>query len=544
MADYLFDWQQGELRTVDQRELPSRTRELRITTVAELIEAVRTLAIRGAPAIGIAAAFGVAISARANTVAGVLDVDRVAADAALISAARPTAVNAEWGVRRAMAQLADGADAVLAEARAMLIEDGDTNRAAATHAADLVESWCPGRPLRILTHCNTGQLATGSFGTALGAIRVLADRGRVGEVFVDETRPLLQGARLTAWELRRAGVPYRIIADSAAAWTMAARGIDCVVVGADRIAANGDVANKIGTYSLAVAARHHGIPFVVVAPESTRDTTVATGQDIPIEERDAVEITHVSDFQVAPAGSPAFNPAFDVTPADLITSVVTELGPGAQVPKPLGQTGDAESELVVMAAALYRRGWLPGTSGNLSVRRGDQAVITGSGLAKSELSARDMVTVRIVDSAPVAATMRRPSAETAIHTAVYRATECGAVVHAHSPYATAVAIRFGRPDETAVVTLGHYELLKGFGLADPASVDLPVFPNWPDVALVGADVQKYLGAVAGTPPVLLIAGHGATTWGATLGQARDRLECLEALCRLVITTGRLDTWVA
>jgi len=215
---------------------------------------------------------------------------------------------------------------VLDEALAMLDEDGRLNRTAAGHAADLVQRVCPDRPLRMLTHCNTGRLATTAFGTALGAIRVLAERGAIESVLVDETRPLLQGARLTAWELAAAGIDHRLTIDSAAAWAMATGQVDCVIVGADRITADGSVANKIGTYALALAAHHHGIPFVVVAPESTRDPATATGREIVVEERAAREITEVAGAPTAPEGTAVFNPAFDVTPPELVTAVVTENG--------------------------------------------------------------------------------------------------------------------------------------------------------------------------------------------------------------------------
>jgi methylthioribose-1-phosphate isomerase len=227
-------------------------------------------------------------------------------------------------VARALAKLAEGPDAVLAEAIAVLDEDEWVNRTAAARAADLLMRLGPDRPLRVMTHCNTGRLATGAWGTALGAIRDLSARGAIELVVATETRPLLQGARLTAWELAEAGIPYRISVDSAAPALIARGLVDCVVVGADRIAVNGDTANKIGTYSLALAAARAGIPFVVVAPESTVDPDLPDGTGIHIEERNAEEVTTFAGRPTAPAGTQAFNPAFDVTPADLITAVVTE----------------------------------------------------------------------------------------------------------------------------------------------------------------------------------------------------------------------------
>ncbi len=319
-------WLDGAIEAVDQCALPHEYRLLRLYTVDEVIEAIQRLAIRGAPAIGVAGALAVALSARAHTRDGVCDEVAVRADARRIADARPTAVNLSWAVRRVVDKLGGGADAVLAEASEILTEDEQRNRAAADEAAALVRRLCGPKPLRLLTHCNTGRLATVAWGTALGAIRVLAETGHVAEVLFGETRPLLQGARLTAWELAEAGIPHRMLVDSAGPAALAAGMVDCVLVGADRVCANGDVANKIGTYSLAVAAARAGVPFIVVAPESTLDTTLASGADIVIEERAAGEVTAFGGIEVAPAGTKVFNPAFDVTPAELVTAVVTESG--------------------------------------------------------------------------------------------------------------------------------------------------------------------------------------------------------------------------
>jgi methylthioribose-1-phosphate isomerase len=284
---------------LDQRRLPDEEVDLVCRTAAEVAEAIRTLAIRGAPAIGIAAAYGYALAAARGE-----DLDE--AERALVSA-RPTAVNLAWAlseVRRAP----DSAE----RAREIHREEVERCRAMSDHAMALV---APGT--RALTHCNTGGLATGGHGTALGALRSAWAKGLLRHVFVDETRPLLQGSRLTAWELEREGIPHSVIADSAAASLMAAGEVDCVFTGADRIAANGDTANKIGTYALAVLAAHHEIPLYVVAPTSTLDPETATGAGIPIEERSGAEIT---------GRFPARNPAFDVTPSALIDAIVTERG--------------------------------------------------------------------------------------------------------------------------------------------------------------------------------------------------------------------------
>ena len=283
---------------LDQRRLPEERVDLVCATVDELVVAIRELAVRGAPAIGVAAAYGLALAAARGE-----DVDVAAA---ALAAARPTAVNLAW----ALAELRE--DPTPERARRLHDEEVERCRAMAAHAAELF-----GPGTRALTPCNAGGLATGGYRSAVGALRAAWARGLLAHVWVDETRPLLQGARLTAWELEAAGIPHAVIADSAAASFMAAGDVDCVVTGADRIAANGDTANKIGTYALAVLAAHHEIPFYVVAPTSTIDPATASGAEIPIEERSGAEVT--SRFA-------ARNPAFDVTPADLITAIVTEHG--------------------------------------------------------------------------------------------------------------------------------------------------------------------------------------------------------------------------
>jgi methylthioribose-1-phosphate isomerase len=288
---------------LDQRRLPDDVIYIECRSAAEVAEAIRALAIRGAPAIGIAAAYGYALAAARG--------EDLEAAAAVLLASRPTAVNLAWAIGEL--RRADHEPASLAErARALHEEEVERCRRMAVHAAGLL---APGT--RALTHCNTGALATGGIGTALGAIREGFVRGLVEHVFVDETRPLLQGARLTAWELERAAVPHTVVADAAAGSLMARGEVGAVLTGADRIAANGETANKIGTYPLAVLADRHGIPFYVVAPSSTVDLETATGAEIPIEERDPAEVT---------ARFAARNPAFDVTPASLVTAIVTELG--------------------------------------------------------------------------------------------------------------------------------------------------------------------------------------------------------------------------
>ncbi|RSN12223.1 S-methyl-5-thioribose-1-phosphate isomerase [Streptomyces sp. WAC 05977] len=313
-----IDWTGDAVTIIDQTVLPAEYHVLELRTVGELVDAIQRLAVRGAPALGAAGALGVVLAVRAG--------GDVEAEAHRVAQARPTAVNLSWGVSRALAKLPEGPDAVLAEALAILDEDERINHEASRLAAAVVLEHCERRPLRLLSHCNAGHLATVAWGSALGVVWHLQARGLVESVLVDETRPLLQGARLTAWELAEAGVPYRIQPDGAAAAAMSRGLVDCVLVGADRIAANGDVANKIGTYGLAIAAKHHGIPFVVVAPSSTVDTAMPDGAGIVIEERDPGEVLVFGGTRVAPEGAEVFNPAFDVTPFELVTAVVTEQG--------------------------------------------------------------------------------------------------------------------------------------------------------------------------------------------------------------------------
>ncbi len=288
-------WDDGALLVLDQRRLPAAETWIRCETPDDVAHCIRTLAVRGAPAIGLAAAYAMALAPQSREAA------------ALLRATRPTAVNLGWAIDRSLAA---------EDPLALALQLHRDQLAADRRMAELgAERFAAGD--RALTHCNTGALATGGIGTAGGVLRAAWERGRLAQVWVDETRPLLQGARLTAWELGRAGIPYRVIADSAAGGLMSRGDVDRVVVGADRIAANGDVANKVGTYPLAVLAARHGIPFYVAAPVSTIDPATATGAAIPIEERDPAEVTD---------DGAAFNPAFDVTPAELVTAIFTEAG--------------------------------------------------------------------------------------------------------------------------------------------------------------------------------------------------------------------------
>ncbi len=319
-------WTGNALEVLDQRRLPFETEYLSCTTSDEVAAAIHALAVRGAPAIGIAAAWGVVLAERA------IDADNVDDAAATLepalqrlNAARPTAVNLAWALARMRAALAraDGnwRSVLEDEAQAIDSEDLAANRRMGALGASLI---APGSG--VLTHCNTGSLATAGFGTALGVIRAGVAQGRIDEVFAGETRPWLQGARLTVWELQQDGIDATLIADSAASHLMKTGKVQWVVVGADRICANGDVANKIGTYQLAIAARHHGVRFMVVAPSSTVDMATASGDLIEIEEREAGELHSLGGTRTVAEGIHAWNPVFDVTPHELIDAIVTEKG--------------------------------------------------------------------------------------------------------------------------------------------------------------------------------------------------------------------------
>jgi len=323
-------WTGNALRLLDQRRLPHKVVYLDYQDYREVATAIREMVVRGAPAIGITAAYGMALAARQNQTMDITSLRAtLTAAAETLHTARPTAVNLPWALKRALARANDPAldncdairAAVLDEAHAIFAAERAANLQIGRNALPLVPD-----SAQIIHHCNTGPLATGEIGTALGVIIAAHEAGKHVHAYVDETRPRLQGARLTAWELQQAGVPFTVIVDSAAAHIMRTRGVDLCVVGCDRIAANGDTANKIGTYALALVAQAHDVPFYVVGPTSTIDMAIASGDEIEIEERPAREVTHVFTCQVTPDGAQVANPAFDVTPAQYITAIITERG--------------------------------------------------------------------------------------------------------------------------------------------------------------------------------------------------------------------------
>ncbi len=321
---------EGKLLLLDQRSLPLHLKYLEYDSSEGVAEAIRSMVVRGAPAIGVAAAYGLVLAACHNTET-VTDkfLHQLQRAGEVLVAARPTAVNLSWAINRVLKKVMAYKEEpvsqlkvrVLAEAQEMEREDRATNKRISENALPLIP-----QKVTFLHHCNTGALATVAYGTALGVIRAAHEQGRQVFVYVDETRPRLQGARLTAWELKQLGIPHALIVDGASGYILKNKGVDLVTVGCDRIAANGDTANKVGTYTLALAARAHQVPFYVVGPTSTIDLNTPTGEQIPIEERSAEEILWVGKTQIAPEDTPVCNPAFDITPAELITAIITERG--------------------------------------------------------------------------------------------------------------------------------------------------------------------------------------------------------------------------
>jgi methylthioribose-1-phosphate isomerase len=336
-SDAALEWRHDRIVCIDQTVLPHEERQMDIRTVDELVDAIARLAIRGAPMLGAAGALGVALAAVQGARSG-WDAERLRTEIDRISRARPTAVNLEWGVKAVLPALQRGAAAAEAAAAETVRGIVAANRQIGERGADYLMAR-HGEPLRLHTHCNTGALACVEWGTALGVIRSLHERGRLANVVVDETRPLLQGSRLTSWELARLGIGHQVVPDGAGPFVLAQGLVDAVVVGADRIAVNGDVANKIGTYGLALAAHRAGVPFIVAAPESTIDPATPTGASIPVERRSETEITHFADAPVTPRNTQAVNFAFDITPADLVTAIVTEDRVHEDLGRPLTSPG-------------------------------------------------------------------------------------------------------------------------------------------------------------------------------------------------------------
>lgn len=562
---------------LDQTRLPEAEVELELHTVDDLFEAIRMLRVRGAPLIGIVAAMGVAALAKrasagagARISPGALQ-EQVHAWCARLEEARPTAVNLSWAlarVRTVARTVADaglpGDEAALAEAlrheaQAIWDEDARMCRRIGEHALGLL-----GDGARVHTHCNAGVLATGGIGTALAPVYLAHERGLRVSVFADETRPLLQGSRLTAWELRRAGIEVTVLADNAAAARFAADPPDLVLVGADRIAANGDVANKVGTYGLAVLAQRHGVPFYALAPTSTVDLGAASGADIAIEHRAADEVRRGFGSLTAPPDVPVWSPAFDVTPAQLVTAIVTEQGvhrapygpelaaavaraeaergPGALGRRPAADMGTAEAEgradgrtgrerppsprdaermsraLAQAGRRLQAAGLIGGVAGNLSARLDDgRILITPRGTHKGELDPDRMLALELDASASEAAV---GSTEFPLHRASYRASPgVGAVIHTHAPALVAVAAR----------GLDVGSALPEVELATGRIVGLPPLPSGSEA--LASVVGEAVAAGAG---VVILSGHGVVAVGADLDEARHRMELAELAAYTVL----------
>ena len=327
---YSIKWKDGTVSMIDQRLLPLETKYVEYADPGSVAGAIRDMVIRGAPALGAAGAYGLALAVIHSKGASVEErLGDLESAADLLRSSRPTAVNLSWAVDRVLKRvestrpgnIGELTETVLSEAHAIFEEDARMCRQISQNGLEVVPD-----PANIIHHCNTGALATVAYGTALGVVRAAHEHGRRIFVYVDETRPRLQGARLTSWELQQLGIPHAIIADGASGYMMQRRGVDLALVGCDRIAANGDTANKVGTYNLALVARAHGVPFYVAGPTSTIDLSTSDGGQIEIEERDPGEVTHVGAEQIAPQGARALNPAFDVTPAEYITAIITEEG--------------------------------------------------------------------------------------------------------------------------------------------------------------------------------------------------------------------------
>jgi methylthioribose-1-phosphate isomerase len=328
IAFKITEWRGDSIRIIDQTELPHEEVFLDLHDYREVADAIKRLRIRGAPDIGVAAAYGFALGAQrleAATKRELLEALRTVEDT--LASSRPTAVNLFWALARMNAVAQRGNEVpqikedLVAEAKRIEAENDEANRRLSEFGAELIRDG-----MTVLTHCNAGALATAGYGTALGVIKMARDRGKSVRVYADETRPLLQGARLTTWELMKENIPVTLITDGMAGYFMCSGGVDCVIVGADRIAANGDVANKIGTYTLAVLAMENAVPFYVAAPVSTVDVSLPTGAHIPIEERSPEEVTHIQGIRIAPDGVRAANPAFDVTPHNYVSAIITEKG--------------------------------------------------------------------------------------------------------------------------------------------------------------------------------------------------------------------------
>ena len=535
-------WLEGErVFLIDQTKLPVQLEVIEICTEEQMWDAIKRLVVRGAPAIGLAGAFGVYIGAVRKLEAGVLTVENFAEEVhktgAYLDTSRPTAVNLHWAVSRmdnvAEALIASGEQSVqklvqglLRECEAMLDEDIAACRAIGEYGADLLEQIPNFQAM--LTHCNAGALATSMYGTALAPAYIMQERGNQIAVYSDETRPLLQGARLTAWELSQSGIPVTSICDNMAGVVMAQGKVQAVIVGADRIASNGDTANKIGTYTVAILAKEHHIPFYVAAPLSTVDFAIDNGAQIPIEERKEEEIRQFNGRQTVPDEASVFNPAFDVTPERYITAIITEKGvaypPFRQNLAALRDgtltTGtavyDLQCQVVKAAKQMACDGLSSGSFGNVSAvnREHNLLAITPSGVLYDTMQPEDICVVHLDGSAVEGMSNRyRPSSELPMHCAIYAArTDANAIVHTHAAYCTAYASS-GRP-------LGP--IISEMGMIAPGDVPCTLYyqPGTEELARAAAKALQNSNGC-------LLANHGAVTVADTMDRAYMLAQILE-----------------
>ena len=548
-------WLEGDkVFLIDQTKLPVELDVQEIVTEEQMWDAIKRLVVRGAPAIGLAGAFGVYLGAARKLEAGILTaenfVKEVKQTGAYLDSSRPTAVNLHWAVTR-MGQVAEQLAAsetdiaamvqgLLKECEAMLAEDIAACRAIGEYGADLLEK-IPGFEA-MLTHCNAGALATSMYGTALAPAYIMQQRQNKIAVYSDETRPLLQGARLTAWELSQSGIPVTTICDNMAGVVMAQKKVQAVIVGADRIASNGDTANKIGTYTVAILAKEHGIPFYVAAPLSTVDFAITDGTQIPIEQRKEEEIRQFNNRQTVPDTAEVFNPAFDVTPEKYITAIITEKGvafpPFQQNLEALRKGEPAlqcdaralQMQVVHAAKSMAKDGLSSGSFGNVSAadREHNLLAITPSGVLYDTMQPEDICLLHLDGSAVKGVTNQyKPSSELPMHCAVYAARpDCNAIMHTHSAYCTAYA--------STGKTLGP--IIGEMGMLAPGDIPLVAYQQPGSRALADKTAEALKEANG-----CLLANHGAVTASDTMERAYLLAQILEDGARAAVLAAQLGT---
>ena len=539
---------------IDQTKLPVELDVQEIVTEEQMWDAIKRLVVRGAPAIGLAGAFGVYLGAARKLEAGILTrdnfIEEVKQTGAYLDSSRPTAVNLHWAVTRmgvvaeqlaaSETDIAAMAQGLLKECETMLVEDIAACRAIGKYGADLLEQ-IPGFEA-MLTHCNAGALATSMYGTALAPAYIMQERQNKIAVYSDETRPLLQGARLTAWELSQSGIPVTTICDNMAGVVMAQKKVQAVIVGADRIASNGDTANKIGTYTVAILAKEHGIPFYVAAPLSTVDFAITDGTQIPIEQRKEEEIRQFNNRQTVPDAADIFNPAFDVTPEEYITAIITEKGvafpPFQQNLEALRKGEPAlhcdgralQMQVVQAAKNMAKDGLSSGSFGNVSAvdRAHNLLAITPSGVLYDTMQPEDICLLQLDGSAVEGVANRyKPSSELPMHCAVYKMRpDCNAIMHTHSAYCTAYA--------SSGKKLGP--VIGEMGMIAPGEVPLVAYQQPGSQALADKTAEALQNANG-----CLLANHGAVTVSDTMERAYLLAQILEDGARAAILAAQLGT---